>query len=651
MEQQALVDHLSYSSATMLARNPLMFKKTYILKIYSDKFSPSAVVGIASHKFCEHLLKGSSVSDATAKGLDYINRLSDVAIEYGKTGSREKIIESFTKATQFYMQEAPDWSKRKILGIEQSITKVIHDRDGNALSIPAKAKSDVIWESTREETFAGVKFPKGSLFIEDHKFQANGGSDDEEDDGGRIIQAMFNYHTVEEEYGRPPAALLFRETKISKNKDGSPQCNYYIIRYDQPYYFELFYNFYNDVTRFLMQPNPIFLPNFQDMFDGKEALLIYKQNLITADAPVVVKKTHDVQFAEPSYVPSIVDKVENKDLVPEERIQKKLLEFGIASEMMETYTNGSVVMYTLKVGRGVKMTKIEGHAKDLAIALKAKSIRVQAPIMGTDLVGIEVPHERRDVIPFLIEGQPDPKLVSRGTMNIPIGLDVYNNPVISDLRNMPHLLVAGATGAGKSVFLNVALRALTDQMTPEEMQLVLIDPKRVELSQFKDLPHLAGRVIYEHEEAVKALSWLVNEMNDRYETLEGENYRNIKEYNEDHGEKMPYIVCVIDEFAELMLTKTKGETSFAEVAIVRLSQKARAVGIHLILATQRPSVDVVTGLIKANLPTRVAFMTSSRTDSQVILDQVGAEELNGRGDMLFLNPETRGLQRLQGFFA
>lgn len=654
MEQQIaspLVDHLSYSSVTQLARNPLMFKKTYILKIYSNVYSPSAVVGTAAHKFCEHLLKGESVSRATELGLDYINRLSDVAIEYGKTGSREKIIADYTKAVQFYMQESPEWSKRDIISVESSLTKVIHDLDGNALSIPAKAKSDVIWRSTRKETFAGHEFPKGSLFIEDHKFSRGAGADDTEDDGARIIQAMFNYHVVKEELGEEPVALLFRETKISQNKDGSPQCNYYVIKFDQRHDFETFYNLYNDVTRFLSQPEPIFLPNFQDMFDGKEALTVYRQNLITADAPVVVKKTHDVRYAEPNFVPATVDKVENINLTPEEKIKQKLLEFGIASETHETFTNGSVVMYTLKVSRGVKMTKIGALEKDLAIALKAQTIRIQAPIMGTDLVGIEVPHERRDVIPFLIEGQPDDKLVSRGTLNIPIGMDVYGNTVAYDLRDMPHLLVAGSTGSGKSVFLNVALRAISAQMDASELNLVLIDPKRVELSQFKDLPHLAGQIIFDHDKAVKALSWLVSEMNDRYEVLEAENYRNIKEYNEDHVEKMKYIVCVIDEFAELMLTKTKGETSFAELAIVRLSQKARAVGIHLILATQRPSVDVVTGLIKANLPTRVAFMTTSRTDSQVILDQNGAEELTGRGDMLFLHPQTRGLQRLQGFFA
>ena len=654
MEQEsrtALVDHLSYSSLMQLGRNALMFKKVYINKIYSNMYSPSAVVGTAGHKFCEHLLKGETVSKATELGLDYINRLSDVAIDYGKTGSREKIIADYTRAVTFYMQESPEWSKRDILHVESSFTKVIHNLDGEALSIPAKAKSDVIWRSKRKEVFAGQTFPKGSLFIEDHKFSRGAGADDTEDDGGRIIQAMFNYHVVKEELGEEPVALLFREVKISQNKDGSPQCNYYVLKLDQRADFETFYNLYNDVTRFLSQESPIFLPNFQDMFDGKESLMLYRQNLITADVPVVVKKTHEVRYAEPNFVPAMVDKIENINLAPEEKIKSKLLEFGIASETHETHTNGSVVMYTLKVSRGVKMARLGALEKDLAIALKARTIRVLAPIMGTDLIGIEVPHERRDVIPFLIEGQPDDTLIEKGTLSIPIGLDVYRNPILYDLRDMPHLLVAGSTGSGKSVFLNVVLRAISTQMDASELNLMLIDPKRVELSQFKDLPHLAGQIIYEHEKAVKALAWLVSEMDERYKTLEQAKYRNIKEYNEDHGEKMPYLVCVIDEFAELMLTKTKGEPSFAELAIVRLSQKARAVGIHLILATQRPSVDVISGLVKANLPTRVAFMTTSRTDSQVILDQSGAEELTGRGDMLFLHPQTRGVQRLQGFFA
>lgn len=636
-----LVDHLSYSSLTMLARNPLIFKKQYILKIYSTTYSPSAVVGTAAHKFVEHYLKTGNIEAAQQEGLHYIGSLSDVSIDYGKTGSREEILKNYANATAFYMQESPAWDKREILEVEGSITEVIHDANGNAFSIPAKAKNDVLWRSKRKETFAGHTFPKGSLFIEDHKFSKNSGLEDE-DDGARIIQAMFNYHVVKEKYGEAPVAMLFREVKWSKNRDGGPQADYYVIRFDQPQYFEFFYQLYNDVTRFLSQPEPIFLPNFQDNFDGKEALLVYRQNLITADAPVeVARKTKEVTFVEPQFVASSINKIENRDYPPHERIRVKLAEFGVPVEFVAEHNNGSVSLYTFKVGRGVRMASLEKYAKDIQQALKSESIRVQAPVVGTDLVGFEVPSETFTPTEF------DSSHIEIGSMSIPIGKDVYGSLIREDLRSMPHLLVAGATGTGKSVFLNVAITALSEQLTPEELNLVLIDPKRVEFRQFRDLPHLQGRIVTEHNEAIKTLKWLVDEMDARYEILEEFGARSIDEYNQSVADRLPYLVCVIDEFAELMLTKEPGEPSIAELFIVRLAQKARAVGIHLILGTQSPRVDVVSGLIKANFPTRVAFRTAMRIDSQVILDTSGAEELRGKGDLLFLHPKYRGLIRAQ----
>ena len=272
--------------------------------------------------------------------------------------------------------------------------------------------------------------------------------------------------------------------------------------------------------------------------------------------------------------------------------------------------------------------------------------------MGTDRVGIEVPNEDRQDIPFFIEGAPSEKLgLEDGTLNIPIGVDVYGKTIIKDLADMPHLLIAGSTGSGKSVMLNTILHSLLTQNTPEQLNLVLIDPKRVELTSFADYPHVLSRIIHKHEEAIKALSWLIKEMDERYEKLQKAKKKGIKEYNEDYTDKIPRLVVVIDEFASLILTKERGEASLAEIMIVRLAQEGRAAGIHLVIATQRPSVDVVTGLIKANLPTRICFMTTSKIDSKIVLDQGGAEELVGKGDMLFMNPSIKGLKRLQGFLC
>jgi len=639
---------------SLFLRNRLAFKKKYILKIYDDLYSPSAIVGQACHKAVELYLKGESVNAAITGGLEEINHKSDSGINYGKTGSREQMLKDYTTGVQFYFDEIPNWKAREVLSIEESITESIVDTDGNVLPLPAKCFSDVIWRSTQKEKFADREFPKGALFVEDHKF-VRSYTDGETDDPARFIQCMFNYHVIKAKFEEAPAAMLYRETKLSKNKSGEPQSQYYVIVFEEhPEFFTLFYKLYDDCTREICRPDINFLPNPYDMFDGENSMLSYRQNLIGVEAPVAVgHKTKEVKFVEKTYHASASDKIENKHLSPEEKIRLKLQEFGIPVEMQDTHGNSSVKMFTLKPSRGVKMSAIEGHAKDLALVLEARTIRVQAPIMGTDKVGIEVPNENRSVLNFFDDkGVPvEAAGLESGSLNIPIGMDVYGATVKKDLRQMPHLLIAGSTGSGKSVMLNTILHSLTHQNSSQELNLVLIDPKRVELEAFADLPHVLSRVIHEHKEAIKALRWLVEEMETRYKTLHAAKYRAIGAYNDERAEKMPYIVVVIDEFADLMLTKVKGEPSEAELMIVRLAQKARAVGIHLVIATQSPRVDVVTGLIKANFPTRIAFMATSRVESQIILDETGAEELVGKGDMLFKDPSQRGLLRLQGFYA
>lgn len=650
---QPPIDYWSHSALSSLLRNPLAFKKRYILKIYDSSQSPSGVVGQAAHKAVETYLKGATVNEAIATGLSHLNSVSDATIDYGKTGSREQMLKDYTTAVNFYFAEMPNWKDREIVMIEESMTEVVHDDDGNELPLPAKGFVDIVWRSKKQETFEGRTYPAGTLFVEDNKF-VKSYTDPEDTDPSRLRQGFFYRVILREKLKEEPAAFLVRETKLSKNKNGDPQSQYYVVDFAEVRQeFDVFVQLYIDATKYVCNPNAIYLPNPSDIFDGKDSWLAYRQNLITAEAPVIQHKTAQVKFVEKAYHASSSDKVENRNLSPEEKIRLKLQEFGIPVEMQETYANSSVVMYTFKPSRGVKMSAIDAHAKDLAIALQATTIRVQAPIMGTDVVGVEVPNENRTTVPFFKpDGEPDERLgLQNSSLIIPIGMDVYGEVVKKDLREMPHLLIAGSTGSGKSVMLNTILHSLTHQNSSQELNLVLIDPKRVELAAFSDLPHILSRVIHEHKEAIKALKWLCEEMEDRYKTLHAAKYRNIVAYNDDRAEKMPYIVVVIDEFADLMLTKIKGEPSEAELMIVRLAQKARAVGIHLIIATQRPSVDVVTGLIKANLPTRIAFMTSSRTDSMIVLDQAGAEELVGKGDMLFADPSKRGLLRLQGFYA
>ncbi len=300
----------------------------------------------------------------------------------------------------------------------------------------------------------------------------------------------------------------------------------------------------------------------------------------------------------------------------------------------------------------VKVSKIANLADDLALALSARSIRIQAPIPGRGLVGIEIPNEEPALVSLLDTMESRGFNSLKGRLRLAMGQDVSGQAVAADLRRMPHLLIAGATGSGKSVCVNAIIAALLLQNTPETLRLLLVDPKRVELTQYNGIPHLLTPVIVNVERVVPALKGVMKEMDRRYREFAQAGARNIEEYNRrivkmGSGSPIPYIVVVIDELADLMMQSPEE----AERAICRLAQMARATGIHLIIATQRPSVDVVTGLIKANFPARVAFAVTSSVDSRVILDMPGAERLLGRGDMLFMPPEAAQPVRLQGAFV
>lgn len=635
------ISHWSFSSMMMFLRNRFAFKKCYILNIKDFKSNPSNIVGKAAHTSLEYFYSGKSVDEAAKAGMDFIENIKDEFVEWGKTGSRVKVMADFTKAFNGYIEEAPKYFK--ILGVEQSLTTFV-EVDGSEFALPLKSVSDLIVENEDE-----------SIDIIDHKFVSSY-SDGEKDKGVLAFQAMFNYYNVLAEYKKAPKRMIYNEYKISKNSDGSAQLQPYIIEFDKhPEYFQIFHNIYNEVTREISKPDCSYLPNFQDKFDfNEETFKDYKAQLITVENPIVVKhKTGDFKFVEKSFISSPVDIVDNNYLTEEEKIRVKLLEFGIPVEMKQTYSGSSIIQYTLKASRGVKMAQFEKYSSDLALALKAKTIRVLAPIMGTDLVGIEVPNPNREIFKFIDDngGISNRIKLEQGTANIPIGIDVYGETIVKDLADMPHLLIAGATGQGKSVMINVCVRALAEQNSPSELKFVMIDPKRVELTQFKNYPNIIPPIIHDTDKATKALYWLIDVMESRYEQFENCGVRDIKSYIENVG-LMNRIVVVIDEAADLILQgRDKKETASAENAIIRLAQKGRAAGIHLIVGTQRPSVDVISGLLKANFPTRIAFTTSSRTDSQVILDQPGAEELTGKGDMLFLDPHSRGLKRLQGFYA
>lgn len=331
-----------------------------------------------------------------------------------------------------------------------------------------------------------------------------------------------------------------------------------------------------------------------------------------------------------------------------ELIRRKLEQFDINVTMHEVHVGPTVVQYTLKPSEGVKLSKITSLKNDLALALAASAVRIEAPIPGKSLVGIEIPNENRATVHMREMMESDVYKKTDSKLKIVLGRDVSGDTIAADLSKMPHLLIAGATGSGKSVGMNSFLISLLYNNSPKELRMIMIDPKQVELSTYNGLPHLLTPVITEPEKAATALRWAVAEMNRRYKVCAEAGHRSIMEYNKDRKtvEKMPKIVIVIDELADLMMTAQKE----VEASICRIAQMARAVGMHLIVATQRPSVDVVTGLIKANIPARIAFTVASSVDSRTILDCQGAEDLLGMGDMLYLSGTMGKPIRVQGIY-
>jgi S-DNA-T family DNA segregation ATPase FtsK/SpoIIIE len=334
----------------------------------------------------------------------------------------------------------------------------------------------------------------------------------------------------------------------------------------------------------------------------------------------------------------------------EEIIVKKLAGFGIPARIVGRNAGPVVTQYEVNPAPDIKLSRIEALSDDLAMALAAHSLRIEAPIAGKSAVGIEVPNKDFNAVPLRRVLEEVEFTESESKLTFALGRDVAGVAKAVDLAKMPHLLIAGATGSGKSVMVNAVITSLLCKATPDDVRMILMDLKRVELAAYNGLPHLLVPVITEPERAKAALKWAVNEMEARYRRLAGATARNIRSFNEtrtDPEDRMPYIVIIIDELADLMMREGKN----VEDPIVRLAQKARATGIHMVLATQRPSVNVVTGLIKANFPSRIAFAMASQIDSRTILDAPGAEDLIGRGDMLYQPSDLPRPMRLQGVFV
>lgn len=659
------VGHLSYSALVTFLRNQVEFQKRYIAKVYDNPSSPSMVVGKAFHKALEIYYKGGTFDEAAAAGLDEINSTSDYEIDYGKTGSREKMIKEFNDSLNIYFEEAP---KFEVIDAEKRLEAEIS-------KVPMVGIIDLI-----------IKGSGDKLKLKDYKtvsFYSSATNDpldpEYQENYKYLLQGSIYLVLAEKVLKKEIESVGFIEIKKTKNRDGSPQIREFeYSRNDLLEFLPTTEKLITNVFDYVNNDNAKFFPNPSDILNGQESMEVLA-NIETGFDKAKIKRKMNVaeKFSEKN---TTVDLLETDGETNENLIIKKFLEFGICGAIGETFTGASVIRYTFRPNRGVAMKNIGSRADDLAIALQAKSVRVLAPIYGTNLIGVEIPNPERKVLDF------DDSLLKKGTFEIPLGQDIFGKNHYGDLTKMPHLLIAGQTGSGKSVMLNVILESLTKQLSKDELQLVLIDPKQVELGLYENDEHLLKPIITDATHAQQTLNELVKEMESRYKTLRKAGVRKI----DDYKGRMPRIICVIDEFADLMMSSgndldsldmreftrlvnsglafsstgkvtqkmlktalssaSKTGTPNAETSIIRIAQKARAVGIHLILATQRPSADVVTGLIKANIPTKIAFSVTNSINSKIILDETGAEMLTGNGDMLYQDPRANHLERLQGFY-
>ncbi len=719
------VDKLSYSGLTQLLRNPLIFKLKQILGVYDSKRGMSAMIGSAGHEALKFYYGGNhdmpaskdpelARGEAIDLGLKYLDDYDDAYIRYGKTGNREQMLKGFTQAMQIYFAEEPEY--HKLLMVEERMEAEITTNDGQKLPLPAVGVPDLVHQYSDNEDdieIIDTKFVKAFTRYEDEEGEPF-------EDYIKIVQAKFLDRIYFATSGKKAKRVLFREIKRTVNKDGGNQIRDYAIPLDHEPYDIIFNNLYRDVVKFLSNPDSIYLPNLSDPFDGEQAGLLYAQGLLDSDMSdvEVMHKVKDVSLVSKKFVASRLDRIENKYLSNEEKIKLRLAEFGIPVEPVETHNGPSVTQYRFKISAGIRMTTVLKHKNDIARAIEAKGdVKILAPIPGTSLIGVEVAAEERKSVKL---GKAH---LVPNTLSLPVGLTIQGEPVTIPLNDMPHLLIAGSTGSGKSILLHTLLSALVKQMKPDDMHLILVDPKRVELTAFAKSKHLQGKkVLYEYEHVIRELMRVKDEMESRYQILEKAGKRDIAEYNASaKGLTLPYIVMVFDEFADFILrskieekktkainynarTKTwlykslkkragksgriflknedtgelethiiqsaraydkdtlaelleqldsmddiNSEEANVEVLVARIAAMGRAAGIHLIIATQRPSVDVITGLIKANFPTRIALTTASPTDSVVILGEPGAEKLTGKGDMLFMHPGSNGRVRLQGF--
>ena len=629
-ERSDLIQNISASAMIKFSSNPIMFKILYKNRQRIDSaMGGSGIVGKAFHYAMEVFYSEGNIAEGLRAGTEYINEYNEGFIKFNATyPNKQKMIEKLVLAYNFYIGEV-NTSQQDIVSLEEMIEEMIDvEWRGERYSFPVPLKG-YLDKIVREN---------GELVIVDYKTCASF-SDPDKIDGAKMLQAVEYFFLVYAKYGEAPKKIRYEEVKLSKNRDESPQVRCYEIDYtENDLYFDFFLRFIVDMLASL-SGEMRYVPNVYAMFDNDIAIVAYIQRLdmeeevakrmkaekvetITELLKRDIQKTSNMKSllraAEKSL--SEAKNIDYSNMTTSEKIETKMLEHGMILKKVDTIRGASVEMHRFTTGIGIKMSRIRNYADDIEQVVGKAGVRILAPIPNSTMIGIEIPLEERN-FPSVPEGNG---------FDVAFGLNVMGEDVRFDIRNAPHLLVAGATGSGKSVFLASMIEQLRKIPNSE---LILLDPKRVELVRFKQY----GEYLNSTDLIAIKLEDLCAEMEQRYSAMEGLGVNNISETD------MPYKFVILDEYGEMIVDKSLGVMQ----NVLRLAQLARSCGIHLILATQRPSVDIVTGSIKANFPTRVCFKVASATDSRVVLDESGAERLLGKGDMLMHGVD--GLERLQGY--
>jgi hypothetical protein len=585
---------LSHSAIICFLNNQIQFKKRYIAKVYDDPASPAMVVGRAIHKMIEERLKGQPIEVAIQSGLGEIENTADYEIDYGKTGSRDKILAVYQKLSTTVVNELPSYAGK--LNVEDKIEANLSIFNKK---IPLKAYIDLVQDMG--ETLEIVDFKSVTSY-----------SDEEQENYKYLMQAWLYTLLAEHKYGKPVSKFTFAEIKKSINQDGQKQIKDYVLsRKAIDDANDISGRLVKAVSDYVDNTNAQYFPNPSDMLNGARSMEIMAQM-----EGVSIRTVHTTERRE-KHAPvntHVAEDVATDNGSEIDRIMAKLAEFGVGGKINSSVEGNAVTTYMLKPNRGVKMSKLTTMDDDLALALGSGAVRVIAPIYGTQTVGIEVPKE-----------QTFPKFSGKLTgTKVPIGVTTMNEVVYDDIDKMPHMLVGGQTGSGKSVFLRNIIQSLNCKVT-------VVDCKMVD---FVDLDGGNVNVVTEREEAVAKLQKLVQMMERRYR---------------DHVKNGRREVLIIDEYADLVMGATKEEAAHIERNLARLLQKARAANINVIIATQRPSADIVAPIIKANCPVKACLRVATARNSDIILDESGGEKLLGKGDMLYLGSGKVSPVRVQVF--